>query len=142
MYGIASEEATTATSDVNTLNASLDKLPKSKQIQIDLLVSGTDRLHFARHWKGSAYIPYDGYPALLDRGEKILTATEARNEEASGMSTREVVGAISGLRNDLQQLQLVVNGKNFGRAVVDYGGNRVDNYLGSSESRFESGYGT
>jgi len=38
---------------------------------------------FRPHAIGSDYIPYDNYPALLHRGERILTATEARQEGKS-----------------------------------------------------------
>lgn len=135
LYGIASKEATTATSDVNTLNASLDKLPKSKQIQIDLLVSGTDGLSFARHWKGSAYIPYDNYPALLDRGEKILTATEARqetNQSSYGISVEE-------FGYQMKQILGKINVLMDGEKVGDLTTKRVkDNINASSYSRLRS----
>lgn len=134
LYGVASEEATTATSDVNTLNASLDKLPKSKQIQIDLLISGTDGLSFARHWKGSAYIPYDGYPALLDRGEKVLTATEARQEDnqSHGISAEE-------FGYQMKQILGKINVLMDGEKVGDLTTKRVkDNINASSYSRLRA----
>lgn len=44
------------------------------------------------HATGAEYIPFDNYPALLHRGEKVLTATEARQERNSNID-------ISGLEN-------------------------------------------
>lgn len=40
---------------------------------------------FRGHAIGSAYIPYDNYPALLHRGEKVLTSTEARQSDSGGI---------------------------------------------------------
>ena len=35
---------------------------------------------FFGHAKGLSYVPYDNYPALLHRGEEILTASQARHQ--------------------------------------------------------------
>ena len=53
------------------------------------------------HAIGSAYIPYDNYPALLHRGEKVLTATEARQEakqvDLSGLEDRIIKAIREGM---------------------------------------------
>jgi hypothetical protein len=74
----------------------------------------------------------------------VLTASQAMDYRAgnAGSNTEAVVSAIQGLRNDLNNLKLVVGQKVFGRAVVNYGGNNIDNYLGKAESRLAAGYGT
>lgn len=38
---------------------------------------------FTPHATGLDYVPYDGYPALLHEGEKVLTKNEARGERSS-----------------------------------------------------------
>ena len=46
------------------------------------------------------------------------------------------------MRNDMNNLKLVVGKKTFGRAVVYYGGERARNYIGEAEDRTAAGYGT
>ena len=89
---------------------------------------------------GMDYVPYNGFRAELHRGEGVLTAAE-NQAYRNGMGTSEVVGAIQEMRQDLQNLRLVIGTKAFGRAVVDYAGGRVDSYIGQAESRSASGYG-
>ena len=94
--------------------------------------------------KGLWDVPYDDYYARLHRGETVLSASQARDykEGNSGYGTSEIVGAIQSLKNDLANLKLVVGRKTFGRAVVNYGGSKMSDYLGGSDSRFAAGYGT
>ena len=96
--------------------------------------------HFA---KGSWDVPHDMY-AKLHRNEMVLTASQARQyrEGNAASNNGEIVSAIQSLRNDLSNLKLVVGRKMFGRAVVNYGGDRMSNYIGGSDSRLASGYGT
>ena len=90
---------------------------------------------------GIDYVPFDGFKAELHRGETVLPASEAK-ERRSGDGTAEIVGALQGLRQDMQNLRIMVGKKTFGRAVVDYGGDRLSGFIGNSNSRSESGYGT
>ena len=90
---------------------------------------------------GVDYVPYNGFRAELHRGETILTRAEA-DRYRNGAGTAEVVGAIQSLNSNIQNMQLVVGRKTFGRAVVGYGGNGMNNYIGRAESRRSSGYGT
>lgn len=78
MYGSASESAGNSTSDVETLDRAIKNLPDSKTITIGINSPG----YFPKAI-GSDYIPYDNFPALLHRGEKVLTATEARQTGGS-----------------------------------------------------------
>ncbi len=89
---------------------------------------------------GIDYVPSNGFRAELHRGEGVLTAAE-NQAYRNGMGTDEVVGAIQELRQDIQNLRLVVGTKTFGRAVVNYGGSRMDGYIGQAENRSASGYG-
>lgn len=102
-------------------------------------VSGDD----GTHAKGAWDIPYNNYRARLHRGEMVLTASQARKyRDGEGMGgTTAIVSAIQGLRQDMQNLQLVVNGKTFGRASVQYGGDRMNGYIGKSERREAAGHG-
>lgn len=90
---------------------------------------------------GIDYVPYDGFKSLLHRGEAVLTREEA-DDYRNGAGTSEIVGAIQEMRNDLQNLRLVVGQKTFGRAVVDYGARRMRDYIGETENRVDAGYGT
>jgi hypothetical protein len=137
LYGSASESASTATSDVEKLDSALGKLPTYKQIQIETLFNE----QLFGNAKGNWSVPYDNFPALLHRGERVLTKSQARQSDSVGGSGA-IVNAIQGLRNDMANLKLVVGRKTFGKAVVDYGGSGVNSYIGGSESRLAAGYGT
>ena len=91
--------------------------------------------------KGLWDVPYDNYFAKLHRDEMVLTASQAREYRNGGNDNSAIVEAIRGLRTDLTQLQIVVGEKTFGRAVVNYGGRRLNGYLGSAEDRQAAGYG-
>ena len=86
-------------------------------------------------------VPYNGFRAELHRGEMVLTKRRAENIR-NGAGTAEVVGAIQEMRQDLQNMKLVVGRKTFGRAVVDYGARSTREYIGQSENRQYAGYGT
>lgn len=85
MYGTLEGDANSAITQVNSLNAALQSLPHAVRITI----GGGEQV--MSHAIGSAYIPYDNYPAILHRGEQVLTATEARqqnNIDLSGLEDR------------------------------------------------------
>jgi len=86
-------------------------------------------------------IPYDNYPALLHRGERVLTASQNRKRESEGNLSNALVDAIQGLKQDFENMKLVVGKRTFGRTMVDYGGSRMENFIGASENRFLAGYG-
>lgn len=98
MFGQSATDAQTATSEVTTLQSALDNLPSEKRITI---IQEYEEAH--SHAIGSAYIPYDNYPALLHRGERILTATEARQDsgsvDISAMEDRIVAAIRAGMEN-------------------------------------------
>ena len=132
--------ASDAEEEVEAVNNALKELDGSTAT-VTVLVDGAEAINrWKGHAKGLWTVPFDGYPALLHRGERVLTASQARDTNNS--DSRGIIEAIQGLRNDINNLQLVVGRKSFGRAVVDYGGGRMSDYIGSSESRMASGYGT
>lgn len=90
------------------------------------------------HAAGLDYVPFDEYPALLHRGEKILTASQARH---SYEGSPDVVEAILALGNDMRQIRFQVGKKEFGRAVVDYAGDSVTNYGAQRNRQSMAGYG-
>ena len=111
LYGQTSEEADGATSDVEKLNAALNDLPIEKIIKITIQQAMDG---FFPHAIGSAYIPYDNYPALLHRGEKVLTATEARRNSES--VDYAVIGEMiaGSVENAMSKVYVMLNGDKVG----------------------------
>ena len=68
---------------------------------------------------GDSYIPYDNFPALLHRGERVMTATEARHErqgvgvDLSGLEDRIISSIKEGMRD------VEVNSYLDGQAITD-----------------------
>ena len=128
--------------DVPTLHGTVEYTPSFSDSDVITTPFGKT-YHRRKKAKGDWNVPYDNFPALLHRGEMVLTKSQARQYRDGNMSgTGEIVSALQGLRNDMQNMRLVVGQKTFGRAVVDYGGSRVGNYIGKSDSRLAAGYGT
>ena len=65
------------------------------------------------HAKGLNYVPYDNYPALLHRGEQVLTASQAR-------SNREGTGSSIDLSGLSQAIQAAVRAGMEGATVRSY----------------------
>lgn len=109
MYGTAADSAETATGDVEALNTAIKNLPNSKVITIS--VNTPQRFTKAI---GDSYIPYDNFPALLHRGEKVLTATEARqsgqNVDLAGFEDRIEAAIRNGMAN--ATVNSYLNGQN------------------------------
>ena len=92
------------------------------------------------HAKGLWDVPYNDYYARLHRDEMVLTASQAR-QYREGTGNDAIVAAIDRLRNDLQNLKIVVGKKIFGETVVDYSGKRMRGYIGQAENKTYAGYG-
>lgn len=97
--------------------------------------------------RGIDYIP-NTMRAILHRGETVLNAHDAARWRANGgrnqdynNGTSAIVEAIQGLRNDFDNLRLYVGEQEFGRAIVDYGGSRVNSYIGGTNRKIRRGYG-
>ena len=78
MYGGLDSDASDATKQAQALKDVIDSIPGQKTIRLDVPQMFTRAI-------GDSYIPYDNFPALLHRGEKVLTATEARRGEGGGV---------------------------------------------------------
>lgn len=105
MMGTAGQSAVTATGNVDDLNTAINSLPDSKTVRINVI---TDQPNFIPHAKGAASIPYDNYPALLHRGEMVLTASQARRyrDGQGGFSLASITSAVAdAVRAGLEQAQ-------------------------------------
>lgn len=79
------DSATDAQGDVETLHEELDNLPESETTDVYVNTHyNSDGEAPVRHAKGAWSIPYDDYPALLHRGERVLTAAQARQMDSGG----------------------------------------------------------
>ena len=138
LFGTLEGDAGAATGEVSELQSAIDGLPDEKHITISV-----DTVDGIPNAKGNWSVPYDGFPAILHRGERVLTASQARKyREGEGGGNGDIVAAIQGLRNDMRNIKLMVGKKVFGQAVVNYGGDEMSNYIGGSDSRAAAGYGT
>ena len=165
------ESAKSAEKEVSKVGEALDDLPENTDVNINVNyslrgrprnITGTGSMETGNPWwdepaddislyeidakgqaKGDWSVPYDNYLSMLHRGEMVLTASQARRyRDGEGGNTSAIIAAIQGLRNDMQNLRLQVNGRDFGRATVRYGGGRMDGYIGEAESRLAAGYGS
>lgn len=67
-----------ATGVVNKVKGALEKLDgQSATVTINAIMNGSIPAGFRPHATGLDYVPYDGYAALLHKGETVLTRTEA-----------------------------------------------------------------
>ena len=101
----ATLSATDAESKINDVNNAIDAIPSSKTVTINVQTVGDD---FIPHAKGAASIPYDNYPALLHRGEMVLTASQARKyrDGQGGFSLASITSAVAeAVRAGLEQAQ-------------------------------------
>lgn len=134
-----SETAQQAAADVQAVNQQLSDIPSDVYTTIHILTDGEKPEGFA---KGNMNVPYD-MPAYLHRGEMVLTKSQARKyRDGGGDGSGAIVSAIQSMRSDLQNMKLVVGQRIFGKTVVDYGGNRMNGYIGEAENRAAAGYGT
>lgn len=81
------------------------------------------------HAIGSAYIPYDNYPALLHRGERVLTATENRRGTGDGIDyTRLEDSIVASIRAGMADAQVtaVVTDRQIAKGSNRYNGNELD----------------
>ena len=138
LFGTLGGDAGAAAGEVSELQSAIDGLPDEKHITISV-----DTVDGVPNAKGNWSVPYDGFHAILHRSERVLTASQARKyRDGEGGGNGDVVAAIQGLRNDMHNIKLMVGRKVFGKAVVEYGGSRMSDYIGGADSRAASGYGT
>lgn len=72
------EKMTSLEADISIANAALERLSAAADAAASSFGSGTGpEISVPGHAKGLEYVPYDGYIAMLHRGERIQTAAEA-----------------------------------------------------------------
>lgn len=75
LYGGLTEDENAAEQAAKDFKKALDGIPDKKVVRLETVYEDAEPKAI-----GMNYVPYDNYPALLHRGEKVLTATEARKE--------------------------------------------------------------
>lgn len=126
MYGIAFNEAEGATDSVMKFGKELDKIPANKTVRIHAIYDTPQARPFAI---GSDFIPWDNFPALLHRGEKVLTATEARqqnngNVNVSDLEDRIIAAIRAGMAD--ANVTAVVTDRQVAKGSNRYNGNEMD----------------
>lgn len=83
--GITISDTQTATSEAKAFKDALDDIPS--QVRVNLYTTGPVAVPKA---KGDWNVPYDDYPALLHRGERVLTASQVRQMDSGSGSGSSV----------------------------------------------------
>ena len=91
LFGTLDSDAASASSQVDGLQSAIDGLPDEKHITISV-----DTVDGIPNAKGNWSVPYDGFPAILHRGERVLTASQARHGEGEGSADPFAVAAAVG----------------------------------------------
>lgn len=92
-------QARTALDSMKELGATLDNIGENNKKSIEDVMNKWGFESFA---KGTDYIPYDNFPALLHKGEAVVTASGAdilRGAGASSMGATGITSAIGNLFN-------------------------------------------
>lgn len=90
--------------------------------------------------KGLLTVPYDGFKAELHRGERILTASQARHQD-DGVDSGLLANMIQMLGNKIGNMSIMVGRDEFGRTVVNNSGRRMKGYMGRMNRREAKAYG-
>jgi len=94
LYGVIAENAGLM-AELATATAALEAINNPSQVTLDAGVDGS-------HAGGLNFVPFDGYRAELHRGERVLTADQARNE---GAVSQEIVIELRALREEVARLR-------------------------------------
>lgn len=122
--GLTKEEVVKTKEQVDLYIDSLNKIPSDVWTTLHF---DEDR-GFGRAI-GDRYIPYDNFPALLHRGERVLTATEARRErESDNISTNLENRIIAAIREGMAgaQVEAVVTDRELARGTNRFNGKEID----------------
>lgn len=96
--GLTQAEVIAGKERIDELKAAIDSLPSDVYTRYH--VTEDD---YTGHAIGADYIPYDNYPALLHRGEKVLTAKEARQQNSQGVNMEHLEERIAAaIRSGMQ----------------------------------------
>ena len=92
--------------------------------------------NWGRFATGLDEVPYDAYPALLDKGEMVLTSTQAdyyKNKlEYANVDNQPVVDSINGQTTDI--IHIISNAISLLQVIARNTGNFNSNYVNNSDS--------
>lgn len=86
--------------------------------------SGSDEMSGESHAGGLPYVPYDNYPAMLHRGESVMTAADSQ----SLLADVKKIAENGGSGNISITVQSVLDGKVIGESVTSYQRSRARAY--------------
>ena len=111
LFGTLGGDAGAAAGEVGALQSAIDGLPDEKHITISV-----DTVDGIPHAKGAWSVPYDGYPAILHRGERVLTASQARHGEGEGSADPFAVAAAVGgaVKKAMRDIGVYIDGNKAG----------------------------
>jgi len=97
----AAEYMSTTAEGVSSAGNSLVNAMNGAAQSLRSAASGTGNTTAALHAKGAYNIPYDDYPAILHRGEMVLTASQARRYRDGEGGMMDFSGFLSALRSEI-----------------------------------------
>ena len=97
----AAEYMSTTAEGVSSAGNSLVNAMNGAARSLRSAASGTGNTTAALHAKGAYNIPYDDYPAILHRGEMVLTASQARRYRDGEGGMMDFTGFLSALRSEI-----------------------------------------
>lgn len=74
--------------------------------QIEDFIANSPEALDGSHAGGLSFVPFDGYRAELHKGEKVLTATEAKeyDKETSSMNNKDIIAELKALRTEMTNM--------------------------------------
>lgn len=125
LYGIQAADAETATTAVDNYRQAILQIPSD----VWTIIHQQFETEGAPRAIGDHYVPYDNFPALLHRGERVLTATEARKGTGDGIDyTRLEDSIVASIRAGMADAQVtaVVTDRQVAKGSNRYNGNELD----------------
>ena len=126
MYGIRKTEAQEGIDETDAYIRTLKKIPRNVHTVLERDYVDVQPRPFAI---GTNYVPYDNYPALLHRGEQVLTATEVRRNNNQGqISTDFENRVIAAIREGMADANVtaIVTDRQVARGSNRFNGNELD----------------
>lgn len=126
MYEEAEEEEKAARKEAEEYARTLNNIPRNVHTTLEREYVDINPRPFAI---GTNYVPYDNYPALLHRGEQVLTATEVRRNNNQGqISTDFENRVIAAIREGMADANVtaIVTDRQVARGSNRFNGNELD----------------